>query len=90
MGILDNPRIATGVVDLEAFDWASVPTHRVTCVWKTEPADGDCVRSYLIEEVGSIMVPRYTFIMPVRCIAAATMAVQRAALEIFHSGNRTH
>lgn len=91
MGFLDNdPRIAGGGIDLETFNWASVPAHYVTCVWKTESAGGECVRSYLVEEMGKILVPRYTFVMPARCIAAATMTVQRAALDIFQPGNRTH
>lgn len=91
MGFLDNdPQAAIRSVDLETFDWASVPAHYVTGVWKTEAAGGECIRAYLIEEMGKILVPRYTFIMPARNIATATMTVQRAALEIFQPATRTH
>lgn len=91
MGLLDNePPFAAASVELETFNWASVPAHYVTGVWKTEAAGGECVRAYLIEEMGKLVVPRYTFIMPARNIVTATMTVQRAALEIFQPPCRPH
>lgn len=75
---------------LETFNWASVPAHYVTRVWKTEPAGGECIRAFMVEEMRNILVPRYTFIMPARNIATATMTVQRAALEIYQPVSRAH
>lgn len=91
MGLIDNiPPFVAASVDLEAFNWASVPAHYVTRVWKTETAGGECIRAFMVEEMRNILVPRYTFIMPARNIATATMTVQRAALEIYQPVSRAH
>lgn len=91
MGMLEyGAPFAHASGNLETFDWARVPAHYVTRVWKTEPAGGECVRAFMVEEMRNILVPRYTFIMPARNIATATMTVQRAALEVFSPASRAH
>jgi hypothetical protein len=91
MGILDNRSPLVDACDeLRMLDWAGVPEHYVTKVWRTEDAGGECVRAYLIAEMGNLLIPRYTFVMPARNIAAATMTVQTAALEIYRPACRAH
>jgi hypothetical protein len=91
MGILHNGLRHMGAHDeLTTFDWAGLPEHYVTRVWRTEDAGGESIRAFMIAEMGNLLIPRYSFVMPARNIAAATMTVQGAALEVFRPARRIH